>query len=150
MYTNKTRRSLIVPLLTALLPVLLFVLPAAGQYSMDRDTSLTGAEWEAFNKKIVQAVSSENQGIREGALVQIAYYGDYLEFPELTVFEVMRMYRDHDDPKIQRLAIVSLANMGSRWAIEFLDMLAPYESNETLKKTMENVVRDARMEWENL
>ena len=132
--------------MTAVIPVLLFVLPAAGQHSMDRDTSLTGAEWEAFNKTVVQAIHSENQGVKEGGLVQIAYYGDYLDFPELTVFEVMRMYRDHKDPQIQRLAIVALANMGSRWAIEFLDMLAPYEDNETLKKTMEDVVREARAE----
>ena len=149
MYTNRTFRAPIVGFMAAVIPVILFVLPAVGQHSMDRDTSLTGAEREAFNKKIVEAVHSDNQGIREGALVQIAYYGDYLDFPELTVFEVMRMYRDHDDPQIQRLAIVCLANMGSRWAIEFLDMLAPYESNETLKLTMEDVVREARAEMDS-
>ena len=149
MYTNKTPRSSIVALLAAVIPVLLFVLPASGQHSMDRDTSMTGAQWEAFNKAVVQAIHSENQGIREGGLVQIAYYGDYLDFPELTVFEVMRMYRDHDDPQIQRLAVVALANMSSRWAIEFLDMLAPYEDNETLKKTMEDVVREARAEMDS-
>ena len=38
----------------------------------------------------------------------------------------MRVYRDHDDQNVKRLAIVALGNMGNRWAIEFLEMLAPY------------------------
>ena len=140
-----TRIPSTVQLCAAVLPVLLLVLPVSGQDSMDRDTLLTGSQWELFNKSLINAIHSDNEGLREGALVQIAHYGQFLEFPELTVFEVMRMYRDHDDPQIQRLAIVALGNMGSHWAIEFLDMLAPYEDNETLKKTMEDVVRAARM-----
>ncbi len=145
MNTIKTRLFSIVRFFTAVLPVIFLVLPASGQDSMDRDTLLTGSQWEAFNKSLIESVHSDNAGVREGALVQIAHYGDFLEFPELTVFEVMRIYRDNDDTQIKRLAIVALGNMGSKWAIEFLDMLAPYEENETLKKTMESVVRQARM-----
>jgi len=145
MNTIKTRIPWIACLLLAIVPVIFIVLPANSQDSMDHDTLLTGAQWEAFNKSLINAIHSDNEGLREGALIQIAHYGDFLEFPELTVFEVMRMYRDHDDPQIQRLAIVALGNMGSRWAIEFLDMLAPYESDEALKQTMESVVRAARM-----
>ncbi len=144
MNTIKTRTLPIVRFLAAVIPVILFVLPASGQHSTDRDTLLAGSEWKAFNKNLIEAIHSDNEGVREGALMQISRYGDFLEFPESTVFEVMRIYRDHDDPKIKRLAIVALGNMGSRWAIEFLDMLAPYEQNETLKKTMESVVREAR------
>ena len=140
----KTHIPSVVRLLTVVVPVLFLVLPASGQDAMDRDTLLTGSQWDAFNKNLIKAIHSDNQGAREGALTQIAYYGDFLEFPELTVFEVMRMYRDHDDPRIQRLAVVALGNMGSKWAIEFLDMLAPYEDDETLKKTMEDIVREAR------
>ena len=117
---------------------------ALAQVAAERDTLLTGEQWESFNESIIKNLSSENEGVREGALKQIAYYGDYMDFPELTVFEVMRMYRDSDDQQTQRLAIVALGNMGSRWAIEFLDMLAPYESNPTLQKTMEDVVKAGR------
>lgn len=144
MNTIKTRILPIVRFLTAVVAVILFVLPASGQDSMDRDTLLTGSQWEAFNESLINAVHDDNEGVREGALMQIAYYGDFMDFPELTVFEVMRIYRDHDDPQIKRLAVVALGNMGSKWAIEFLDMLAPYETNEALRKTMESVVREAR------
>jgi hypothetical protein len=34
--------------------------------------------------------------------------------------------------------------MGSQWAIEFLAMLAPYEENPSLRKTMESIVRQGR------
>ena len=107
MNTIKTRILPIVRFLTAIVPVILFVLPASGQDSMDRDTLLKGSQWEAFNENLIKAIHSDNEGLREGALVQITRYGDFLEFPELTVFEVMRMYRDHEDPQIKRLAIVA-------------------------------------------
>jgi hypothetical protein len=119
--------------------------PASAQkMEMDRDTMLTGAQWQAFNQSLISAVVSDNSGVKEGALVQIAHYGDYMTFPELTVFEVMRMYRDSDDPKMKRLAVVALGNMGSRWAIEFLDMLSEYEPDDTIRRTMESVVRAHR------
>lgn len=118
--------------------------PASAQDSgLDRDTLLTGAQWETFNQNLIDAVHRGSDGVREGALMQIAHYGEYMDFPELTVFEVMRLYRDHEDPRIKRLAVVALGNMGSRWAIEFLDMLAPYEEDASLRKTMESVVRRA-------
>lgn len=134
--------------LSVLAFVLAFALTASAQMIEERDTMLTGAQWEAFNKNLTKAVESDNPGVVEGALTQIAQYGQFMEFPELTVFEVMRIYRDHENPRIKRLAVVALGNMGSRWAIEFLDMLAPYEENEALKKTMENVVRRHRSERE--
>jgi hypothetical protein len=146
MKSKKTCLSAIVRLVSIVVPVVFLALPASGQHSVDRDTLLTGAQWDAFNKSIVKAVHSDNAGIVEGALTQIAYYGDYLEFPELTVFEVMHIYRDNDDHQVRRLAIVALGNMGSNWAIEFLDMLAPYEESDALRSTMEGVVREAREE----
>jgi hypothetical protein len=146
--TNKQKKTMqivrrIVAVVLATFVLAILAIPVSAQ-EMDRDTLLTGAQWEAFNKSLVSAVVSDNEGVKEGALVQIAHYGDYMEFPELTVFEVMRLYRDSDDPKIKRLAVVALGNMGSRWAIEFLDMLAPYEEDETIRKTMESVVRAHR------
>jgi hypothetical protein len=120
-------------------------LPALAQDSShERDTLLTGEQWQAFNRNLIEAVQSESEGVREGALVQIAHYGDYMDFPELTVFEVMHIYRDDRDPGIKRLAVVALGNMGSRWAIEFLAMLAPYEKDPALRRTMKSVVREAR------
>ena len=124
---------------TTLLAILICS-PSFAQDGMDRDSLLTGAQWDSFNRNLVYAINNGNEGEQEGALVQIAMYGDYLEFPELTVFEVMRIYREHDDPQIRRLAVVALGNMNSNWAIEFLDMLSEYEKDETIQSTMNSIV----------
>jgi len=127
---------------TALIAAL--VVPASAQDDMDSDTLLTGAMWEAFNANLVSAVHSGHEGQMQGALTQIAMYGDYMDFPELTVFEVMRVYRDYEDTQMRRLAVVALGNMGSHWAIEFLDMLTEYEEDTAIQSTMRAVVKAGR------
>jgi hypothetical protein len=119
--------------------------PAHAQDDAMRDTMLTAAGWAEFSSNLRTAIASDNEGAKVGALGQIIRYGQFLKFDELTVFEVMRMYRDNEDQKIRRMAVVALGNMNNRWAIEFLDMLSRYEENETIKATMERVVKDHRM-----
>jgi len=118
---------------------------ATAQEDVSRDTMLTAAGWAEFSTNLKEALRSDNEGARVGALGQIIHYGQYLNFEELTVFDVMRMYRDDKDPKVRRMAVVALGNMHNRWAIEFLDMLSRYEDNPTIKKTMEEVVKKSRM-----
>jgi hypothetical protein len=118
--------------------------PAIAQDDAVSDTMLTAAGWAEFSSNLRSAIASDNEGARVGALSQIIRHGQYLDFDELTVFEVMRMYRDSKDPKIRRMAVVALGNMNNRWAIEFLDMLSRYEENETIKSTMERVVKEHR------
>jgi len=117
----------------------------AQQDAMKSDTMLTASQWAQFSKNLREAIMSDNLGAKTGALGQIIRYGQYLQFQELTVFEVMRLYRDSDDPKVRRMAVVALGNMNNRWAIEFLDMLSRYESDETIKRTMERVVEEHKM-----
>jgi len=119
-------------------------LPVSAQEYADRDTTLSGTQWKAFQENLAEAIHEGNEGAKLGALSQIARYGDFLSFDQLTVFEVMRMYRDGDEVNNRRLAVVALGNMGSKWAIEFLDMLSRYEEDETVKSTMEAVVREHR------
>lgn len=104
------------------------------------DTLLTPEGWANFSANLSKALESENRGVVTGALDQIIRYGDYLHFPQLTVFHVMRIARDDKDPQVRRMAIIAAGNMHSRWAIEFFSMLAEHEKNKTLKETMEEVV----------
>ncbi len=122
--------------------------PAMAQDDMKSDTMLTASQWAQFSKNLREAIMSDNMGAKTGALGQIIRYGQYLQFQELTVFEVMRLYRDSQDPKVRRMAVVALGNMNNRWAIEFLDMLSRYESDETIKRTMERVVQDHKTKSE--
>ena len=124
--------------------VALLSVPALAQHSMGRDTMMTGAQWEAFNDALVESIHSDHQGQRNGALSQVAMYGEYMHWPELTIIEVVRVSRNSDDTQIRRLAIVAAANMGSGWAIEYYDMLSDFEEDEAVKATMEAVVRANR------
>jgi len=118
---------------------------AIAQDEATSDTMLTAAGWADFSANLKQAIHSDNEGANTGALSQIIRYGQYLHFDELTVFDVMRMYRDSSEPKVRRMAVVALGNMHNRWAIEFLDMLSKYEQDPTIKKTMEEVVKKNKM-----
>ncbi|HEX9658909.1 MAG TPA: hypothetical protein VGA18_01365 [Rhodothermales bacterium] len=108
------------------------------------DTMMTATQWSEFSDNLKKAVASENLGVQTGALSQIIRYGHDLDFDDMTVFNVMRMYRDNEDPKVRRMAVVALGNMDNAWSIEFLDMLSRYEADPTIKKTMERVVMEHR------
>jgi hypothetical protein len=106
------------------------------------DTLLSPAGWIEFSDNLVEAITGDNEGAKEGALTQIIRYGDYLSFERRTTFDVMRIYRDHEDDNMRRLAVVALGKMKDRWGIEFLDMLSRFEGNETIKNTMEHTVQE--------
>ena len=131
----------LLPMLAAVL-VLAVTSPALAQ-DAPRDTMMTGAQWEAFNESLVDAIHSDHEGSKMGALKQIAMYGEYMDWPELTIIEVVRTSREADDTASRRLAVVAAANMGSGWAIEYYDMLSRYEEDPAVKQTMEAVVREA-------
>ena len=117
---------------------------AAQDDGLQRDTLLTAAQWDAFNKNLVSTIHSDHQGAKFGAIKQVAMYGKHLEWPELTVIEVVRTAREADDTASRRMAVVAAANMSSNWAIEYFDMLSQYESDPAVKSTMEAVVKQAR------
>ena len=131
-------------MLLCCISVLLSPKELAAQTDAPADTMMTAAQWADFSNNLKMAVASDNEGVQTGALSRIIRYGHYLDFDDLTVFNVMRMYRDNDDPKVRRMAVVALGSMDNAWSIEFLDMLSRYEQDETIKKTMERVVMEHR------
>jgi hypothetical protein len=119
--------------------------PASAQdWTAERDTVLTAEGWAQFGRNISEAIYSGNSGQQQAALRHIVQYGQYLRFDRELAFEVMRVYRDHEIPRMRRLAVLALGNMNDRWAIEFLDMLAPYEESKELQDTMNRVVAEYR------
>lgn len=126
--------------LLLVLVILAFSSPAAGQDAAVQDTLLTPAQWMEFNENIAEAILSENEGVKVGALRQIIRYGHFLDMDRVSSFDVMRIYRNHKDDPMRRMAVLALGNMEDRWAVEFLDMLSEYEESETIRKTMEEVV----------
>lgn len=114
---------------------------ARGQ-STGTDTLLTPQQWVEFHDNIALAIVSENPGVVEGGLRQIVRYGEFLNLERSSTFDVMRIYRDHDDMNMRMLAVRALGNANDRWAIEFLDMIVEWEENPAVKKAIKGVVSD--------
>ncbi|QXD16634.1 hypothetical protein GQ464_006750 [Rhodocaloribacter litoris] len=97
------------------------------------------ARWDVFSKRLVEALHTKHDGLREAAMRLIIQYGDRVDVKD-AVFDVMRLYRDHDDENLRRMAIVTLGSMKSNWAISFLRLSEEYEKSPALKQTIRAVV----------
>ena len=56
------------------------------------------------------------------------------------VFDVVRIYREHEDENMRRMAVVALGNMQSRWAIRFLQRSEQFEKSPAIQHTIRAVV----------
>lgn len=99
----------------------------------------TAAQWTVFSNNLVDALTSEHDGLQEAAMRMVIQYGDQVRVDD-AVFDVMRIYRDHNDENMRRMAVVALGEMNSKWAINFLKRAERFEKSETIKKTIHAVV----------
>ena len=69
-------------------------------------------------------------------------YGKNVEVEE-AVFDVMRVYRDGDNENLRRMAVVTLSNMKSDWAIKFLERSERFEKSDAVQQTIRAVLAEA-------
>lgn len=95
--------------------------------------------WEKFSKNLVEAFQIPNDGLHVSVMQNIRIY-DQLYPGKLNVknavFDIMRIYRNHKNPRMRRLALVTLYTIGDEWAIGFLkrNVGLGLESNESINK----------------
>jgi hypothetical protein len=99
------------------------------------------ADWQAFSENLVVGLAGDNDGVRASALQMIIHYGEKLDV-DGAAFDVARIYRDHADERMRRLAAVSCLNLGSDWAVSYLRMSEPFEKSERLKHTIRAVLAE--------
>ena len=58
------------------------------------------------------------------------------------VFDVMKIYRTHQNESMRRMALVALGHMDSSWAIGFLTRAQKFEKSPVLLHTLQAVVND--------
>ncbi|NNE36102.1 MAG: hypothetical protein HKN13_12745, partial [Rhodothermales bacterium] len=51
-------------------------------------------------------------------------------------FDAVRLYRDHKDARIRRMATVALLKMNDSWAFDFLERSVAFEKNSSVKYTI--------------
>ena len=101
--------------------------------------ALTEAQWDHFGHTLVEALHTRHDGLNEAAMRLIIQYGDQLDV-KAAVYDVMRIYRDHSDENMRRMAVVALGNMNNRWAIRFLQRSIQFEKSPSVNKTIKAVV----------
>lgn len=103
--------------------------------------AINAATWEAFSTNLVHALTMDNDGVRVAAMQYIIHYGDKLDVGA-AVFDVMRIYRNHNDDNVRRMAVVALSRMQSDGAIGFLRLSLEYEKSEIVRHTIQAVVSE--------
>lgn len=99
----------------------------------------TQAQWDAFSRNLTTALQSEHEGVKLAALQQVIHYGDKVDVDQAAI-DVMRLYRDHQDDDVRRLAVVALGKMQSRWAMGYLERSEDFEKSDDVRQTIRAVV----------
>lgn len=98
-------------------------------------------QWQGFSKNLVVALKSENEGLQVAAMGMVIRYGEQVNVKN-AVFDVMSVYRNHENEDMRRMALVTLGQMESKWAMDFLSRAERFEKSETLRHTIQAVVKD--------
>lgn len=79
-------------------------------------------DWERFSSSIERCLLSPNEGVRLSAMGHIITYGEYMDV-SYSAPVVMRVFREHPDCRVRKLALITLSCMKSDWAMKFLSMI---------------------------
>ena len=105
------------------------------------DASWVEADWAAFSENLVVGLASDNEGLKLSALQMIVRYGDHLDV-QAAAFDVVRMFQDHRDQRVRRMAAVACSRLKSGWAMGFLRMSEPFERDARVRTTLQSIVRN--------
>jgi hypothetical protein len=104
-------------------------------------SEMTPARWKAFSKNLVVALNTENEGVRIEAMRLAIQYADYVDV-KAARFDLMRLYRDHEDDAVRRMAVVALSKSGGGWALGFIERAMRFEQSPCVRQTMAAVVAE--------
>lgn len=90
------------------------------------------AKWDAFSKNLVNAITSENEGLRRSAMQLIIEHADKLDLND-AIFELVTIYRYHENEKVRQMAAVAIQKLDSNWARGFLKRNLKFEDSEIIK-----------------
>ncbi len=96
----------------------------------------------SFGMSLDELLSSENDEHREAALRQIIRDGEATDYSREDVLKVVRIYRDHENDNMRRMAVVALGEMHDGWAIDFLARSAHFEKTPQVLHTVVSVLAD--------
>lgn len=101
------------------------------------------ARWETFSNNLVDALQSDMDGLKVAAMQMVIRYGDQVNVDK-AVFDVVRVYRNHKDDNMRRMAVVALRAMQHPWGMDFLERSVRFEKSPAIRHTLQAVVAEHR------
>ena len=98
-------------------------------------------DWNAFSKNLVKGLKSDNEGVRLSAMQQVITYSDKVHVDD-AVFDIVEVYRSHDDIKVRQLALTTLHKTNNAWAMNFLKRNLEFEKSPVLKAQIYHILND--------
>jgi hypothetical protein len=96
----------------------------------------------SYGLTVGELLASEDDEHRVAALRHIIRDGANTKFSRADVYHVVRIYRDHADDDIRRMAVVALGQMNDGWAIDFLTRSTHFERTPKVLHTLIAVLDD--------
>jgi hypothetical protein len=97
--------------------------------------------WQKFSKSLVEMFKSDNDGLKQSAMMQIITYEDKLDVKD-AAYDIYNIYKWHKDEKMRQLALVTLYHIDYDWIIQQLTEDIKKEESPVLKKQMMFIVDD--------
>ena len=94
------------------------------------------AEWDTFSDNLEQALACGHEGVQQGALRMIIFYGNNLAISRAGVHEAVRIYRDHEDDRLRRMAVIALGKIQDSWGLDMLKRSARFEKSPSVRQTI--------------
>lgn len=107
--------------------------------SASAEAAVVEAQWKRFSTNLVDALKSEHDGVQQTAMRYVIQYKDQVNVSD-AAFDVMKIYRNDADDNKRRMAVVTLGNMNSDWAIAFLERSEPFEKSEMVARTIRAIL----------
>ena len=85
-------------------------------------------EWNTFSDNLVQALRSDNDGLKASAMQMIIKHEGKVWVHE-AAYDVYQIFKDHENVKMRQLALVALYKMQNDW---FLDSIRDDFDEETV------------------
>lgn len=97
--------------------------------------TMTVEQWNSFSGNLVEALASHHDGLQNGAMRLALQYPDQVNIRPAMI-DLMRIYRNHPDVNVRRLAAVTMGSTGSQLAINYLRLHVEFEKSEVVKRTI--------------
>jgi hypothetical protein len=111
---------------------ILLILAVVGQSSqlMAQERKVN---WKAFSVNLVKALKSDNPGMQQSAMQRIIRYADKLDVND-AVYDIANIFRFDKNPRVRRLAMVTLSRINTDKSINILSKYLRYEDEECIIK----------------